>query len=54
MPHRLARVADEINAKLIHISTDCVFSGDKDTAYIETDYKDGWVSMLKLKGLEKL
>ena len=27
LPHILARAADKINAKLIHISTDCVFSG---------------------------
>ena len=25
MPHRLKRLANEIDAKLIHISTDCVF-----------------------------
>jgi len=41
MPHRLARLADKINAKLIHISTDCVFSGDKNEPYVETDEKDG-------------
>ena len=41
MPHRLVRLADKINAKLIHISTDCVFSGDKKEPYIETDEKDG-------------
>ena len=35
MPHRLARLADDINAKLTHISTDCVFSGNKTTAYTE-------------------
>lgn len=41
MPHRLAKLADQIEAKLIHISTDCVFSGDKKDPYIETDVKDG-------------
>ena len=41
LPHRLSRLADVINAKLIHISTDCVFSGEKGTSYIETDEKDG-------------
>lgn len=51
MPHRLARLADEINAKLIHISTDCVFSGNKDTAYIETDAKDGFGIYAKTKAL---
>lgn len=29
LPHRLRRVADTIGARLIHISTDCVFSGDR-------------------------
>ena len=41
MPHRLARLANDINARLIHISTDCVFSGNKGSSYIETDDKDG-------------
>ena len=51
MPHRLARLADKINAKLIHISTDCVFSGDKKESYIETDEKDGRGIYAKTKGL---
>ena len=51
MPHRLARLADKINAKLIHISTDCVFSGDKKEPYVETDEKDGRGVYAKTKGL---
>ena len=51
MPHRLVRLADKINAKLIHISTDCVFSGDKKEPYIETDEKDGRGIYAKTKGL---
>ena len=51
MPHRLARLADEIDAKLIHISTDCVFSGNKKGSYIETDEKDGRGVYAKSKGL---
>ena len=51
MPHRLTRLADKINAKLIHISTDCVFSGDKKEPYIETDEKDGRGVYAKTKGL---
>jgi len=39
MPYRLKRMADEIQAKLIHISTDCVFSGKKG-GYTESDIKD--------------
>ena len=29
LPHRLAALCDEYNAKLIHFSTDCVFKGDQ-------------------------
>lgn len=29
LPHRLARLCDLLDARLIHISTDCVFSGSK-------------------------
>jgi len=41
LPHKLLTLANAINAKLIHISSDCVFSGRKDQPYIESDYKDG-------------
>ena len=54
MPHRLCRLADKINAKLIHISTDCVFSGDKKEPYIETDEKDGKDVYAKTKGLGEI
>jgi dTDP-4-dehydrorhamnose reductase len=40
LPHRLRRMADSIGARLIHISTDCVFSGDRG-AYREDDLTDG-------------
>ena len=36
-PHKLAKFSDEINAKLIHMSTDCVFSGRKAKPYKEDD-----------------
>jgi len=39
MPHRLKSIANNLDAKLIHISTDCVFSGKKGS-YIESDVKD--------------
>ena len=54
LPHRLARFADKIDAKLIHISTDCVFSGDKIEPYIETDEKDGQGVYAKSKGLGEI
>jgi len=39
LPHRLAKILRQINGKLIHISTDCVFSGKKG-AYTEKDFRD--------------
>ncbi|MBD3182773.1 sugar nucleotide-binding protein [Candidatus Poribacteria bacterium] len=38
-PHRLAEICDSINAKMIHFSTDCVFSG-KNGNYKEDDIPD--------------
>ncbi len=40
LPHFLAKEGTKNNFKLIHISTDCVFNGEKGD-YIETDVKDG-------------
>ena len=40
LPHFLAKKGDELGFKLIHISTDCVFSG-KTGGYSETSIKDG-------------
>lgn len=39
LPHRLARLCELVRARLIHISTDCVFSGRKGD-YLETDEAD--------------
>ena len=38
-PHLLEKLADRYDARLIHISTDCVFSGKKGN-YSETDFRD--------------
>lgn len=38
-PHRLALMCEAINARMIHISTDCVFSGRKGN-YTEHDHSD--------------
>lgn len=38
-PHWLVSLADELNASVIHISTDCVFSGKKGS-YVESDFRD--------------
>jgi dTDP-4-dehydrorhamnose reductase len=51
LPHILVKLADKINAKLIHLSTDCVFSGNKKSPYIESDKKDGIGNYAKTKGL---
>ncbi|WP_415397892.1 dTDP-4-dehydrorhamnose reductase family protein [Sulfurimonas sp. CS5] len=50
LPHQLKNIAKNINAKLIHISTDCVFSGTKGK-YIESDEKDGKDTYSKTKAL---
>ena len=54
MPHMLMKLSDEINCKLIHISTDCVFSGEKTTPYRELDFKDGKDTYAKTKGLGEI
>ncbi|MEB2491680.1 SDR family oxidoreductase [Peribacillus frigoritolerans] len=40
LPHELVKLAERNNGKLIHISTDCVFSGAKGN-YTEGDIPDG-------------
>lgn len=39
LPHRLARLCDLAGARLVHISTDCVFSGHKGL-YTEAEFPD--------------
>jgi dTDP-4-dehydrorhamnose reductase len=39
MPHRLAMLCQLAGTRLIHISTDCVFSGERG-GYVETDITD--------------
>ncbi|SEL30232.1 dTDP-4-dehydrorhamnose reductase [Atopomonas hussainii] len=39
LPHRLARLCELSGARLIHVSTDCVFSGRKGM-YLESDISD--------------
>lgn len=51
LPHKLAKLANNINSKLIHMSTDCVFSGKKKSSYLETDEKDGGDTYAKTKAL---
>jgi len=39
LPHRVSRLCDLVGARMIHISTDCVFSGQKGS-YTEADLSD--------------
>jgi dTDP-4-dehydrorhamnose reductase len=39
LPHLLQKLGHEFDSKIIHLSTDCVFSGKKGS-YFETDSKD--------------
>lgn len=39
LPHNLAKICSDSGARLVHISTDCVFSGDKGN-YTENDPSD--------------
>jgi len=48
-PHQLSKLCQKSGVKLIHLSTDCVFSGNKGS-YKETDIPDG----RDLYGLSKL
>lgn len=41
LPHRLARLAQVAGARLVHVSTDCVFSGKKG-GYLESDPSDAY------------
>ena len=41
LPHRLAQLCQLVDARLIHLSTDCVFSGSKG-AYTEADMPDAY------------
>lgn len=39
LPHRLARLCAMMEARLVHVSTDCVFNGAKGN-YLESDFPD--------------
>jgi len=39
LPHQLAKLCSPVGARLVHISTDCVFSGSKGS-YTEADFPD--------------
>lgn len=39
LPHRIARLCDLVGARMVHVSTDCVFSGRRG-GYLESDFPD--------------
>lgn len=39
LPHRLAKLCKDYDARLVHVSTDCVFSGEQGN-YRESDFAD--------------
>ncbi|KIY23555.1 dTDP-4-dehydrorhamnose reductase family protein [Mesobacillus subterraneus] len=53
LPHVLAETASLYGGKVIHISTDCVFSGEKGS-YAETDLLDGTSIYAKTKALGEI
>ncbi|MDO9012234.1 MAG: SDR family oxidoreductase [Gallionella sp.] len=53
MPHRLAGLCKLVGARLIHVSTDCVFSGEKG-GYVEDDFADAHDVYGKSKALGEL
>lgn len=50
LPHYLAKIGTECGFKLVHISTDCVFSG-KDGGYREDSFRDGDDNYARTKAL---
>lgn len=40
LPHFLAKITENTNTQIIHMSTDCVFSGKKGS-YTESEFQDG-------------
>lgn len=53
LPHLLVKLLDGCGGQLIHISTDCVFSGNKGH-YEESDVKDGTSIYSKTKSLGEI
>lgn len=53
LPHELVRMAEGTRTQVIHISTDCVFSGDRGR-YTETDLRDGTSFYARSKALGEI
>lgn len=52
-PHFLVSATSETNTQLIHLSTDCVFSGNRG-AYVESDLRDGETFYDRSKGMGEI
>ncbi len=52
-PHFLATVTEETDTQVIHMSTDCVFSGERG-GYVETDLRDNTTFYGRSKALGEL
>lgn len=52
-PHQLAEITDGTDTQVIHMSTDCVFSGERGS-YTETDLRDGTTFYDRSKALGEL
>lgn len=53
LPHFVADVANEVGSQVIHMSTDCVFSGERGQ-YTESDFPDGTTFYDRSKALGEL
>lgn len=53
LPHRLKRAADRVGARLVQISTDCVFSGERGN-YTEWEPPDGHTVYARSKALGEI
>jgi dTDP-4-dehydrorhamnose reductase len=53
LPYQLQIAADKVNGKLIHISSDCVFSGERGD-YTEQDSPDGFTAYASTKRLGEI
>lgn len=53
LPHLLAKLTEKMNTRIIHMSTDCVFSG-KNAPYTESSFRDGETFYDRSKALGEL
>lgn len=53
LPHYLVQLTNNINTQILHISTDCVFSGNRGQ-YTENDFRDGTTFYDRSKALGEI